>query len=81
MTSPAELCAGPAQEGVTPVPVPKLSLAARRLLPAMARGLMRDVPQLVELGCDAQELLRRLYAGIELPGGLEWVEPEAAGAA
>lgn len=31
VTSPAALCAGPAQEGVTPVPVPKLSLAARRL--------------------------------------------------
>jgi hypothetical protein len=44
----------------------------------MARGLMRDVPQLVELGCDARELLRRLYAGIELPPGLEWAEPDAA---
>ncbi len=31
VTSPAELCAGPVQEGVAPVPVPKLSLAARRL--------------------------------------------------
>lgn len=31
VTSPAELCAGPRQEGVTPVPVPKLSLAARKL--------------------------------------------------
>ncbi|HZY53320.1 MAG TPA: YkgJ family cysteine cluster protein [Reyranella sp.] len=31
VTSPAELCAGPRQEGVTPVPVPKLSLAARRV--------------------------------------------------
>jgi Fe-S-cluster containining protein len=31
VTSPAELCAGPTQEGVTPVPVPKLSLGARRL--------------------------------------------------
>jgi Fe-S-cluster containining protein len=31
VTSPAELCAGPAQEGVTPVPVPKTSLAARGL--------------------------------------------------
>jgi Fe-S-cluster containining protein len=31
VTSPAALCAGPQQEGVTPVPVPKLSLAARRL--------------------------------------------------
>jgi Fe-S-cluster containining protein len=31
VTSPAELCAGPEQEGVTPVPVPKVSLAARGL--------------------------------------------------
>jgi Fe-S-cluster containining protein len=31
VTSPADLCAGPTQEGVTPVPVPKLSLAARQL--------------------------------------------------
>jgi Fe-S-cluster containining protein len=31
VTSPAELCAGPAQEGVTPVAVPKVSLAARTL--------------------------------------------------
>lgn len=31
VTSPAELCAGPAQEGVTPVAVPKVSMAARGL--------------------------------------------------
>jgi Fe-S-cluster containining protein len=31
VTSPAALCAGPAQEGVTPLPVPKVSLAARAL--------------------------------------------------
>jgi Fe-S-cluster containining protein len=31
VTSPAALCAGPEQKGVTPVPVPKLSLAAQRL--------------------------------------------------
>jgi Fe-S-cluster containining protein len=31
VTSPAELCAGRAQEGVTPVPVPKVSMAARGL--------------------------------------------------
>jgi Fe-S-cluster containining protein len=31
VTSPAELCAGPAQEGVTPVAVPKVSMAARSL--------------------------------------------------
>jgi Fe-S-cluster containining protein len=31
VTSPAELCARPTQDGVIPVPVPKLSLAARGL--------------------------------------------------
>src|SRR5471030_1675774 len=31
VTSPAELCAGPLQDGVTPVAVPKVSLAARKL--------------------------------------------------
>jgi Fe-S-cluster containining protein len=31
VTSPAELCAGPEQEGVTPVAVPKVSMAARGL--------------------------------------------------
>ena len=31
VTSPAELCAGAAQEGVTPVAVPKVSMAARSL--------------------------------------------------
>jgi Fe-S-cluster containining protein len=31
VTSPPELCAGPAQEGVTPVAVPKISPAARGL--------------------------------------------------
>jgi Fe-S-cluster containining protein len=31
VTSPPDLCAGPRQEGVTPVPVPKVSLAARKL--------------------------------------------------
>ena len=31
VTSPAELCVGPKQEGVTPVAVPKVSMAARGL--------------------------------------------------
>jgi Fe-S-cluster containining protein len=31
VTSPASLCAGPSQEGVTPVAVPKVSMAARGL--------------------------------------------------
>jgi Fe-S-cluster containining protein len=55
VTSPAELCAGPKQEGVTPVAVPKVSMAARglqeegddwfplALLMAWARGRPRKV--------------------------------------
>ncbi len=31
VTSPAELCSGPAQDGVTPLAVPKVSMAARGL--------------------------------------------------
>jgi Fe-S-cluster containining protein len=31
VTSPAELCSGPAQDGVTPLAVPKVSMAARTL--------------------------------------------------
>jgi Fe-S-cluster containining protein len=42
VTSPAELCAGLTQEGVTPVPVPKTSLAAR--------GLDEDRPEVNTAG-------------------------------
>jgi hypothetical protein len=51
---------------------------ARRLMPSVVAGLMRDVPQLVELGCDGAELMRRLAGGIELPPGLGWIELEPA---
>ena len=47
---------------------------ARALLPLVVRQLMRDVPQLVALGCDHAELKNRLRQGIELPPGLDWVE-------
>ena len=42
VTSPAALCAGPTQEGVTPVAVPKVSMAAR--------GLQDDRRRLVSAG-------------------------------
>jgi len=51
---------------------------ARRLMPSVVAGLMRDVPQLVELGCDGAELMRRLTGGIELPPGIGWIEPQLA---
>jgi hypothetical protein len=51
---------------------------ARTLLPLVVRQLMRDVPQLVGLGCDRAELMNRLREGIELPPGLDWVEAPAS---
>jgi predicted TIM-barrel fold metal-dependent hydrolase len=51
---------------------------ARRLLPLVVRNVMAEVPQLVELGCDQAELMARMHRGLELPPGLEWIEPEPA---
>lgn len=51
--------------------------AARRILPFIAGNLMREVPHLTELGCDAPELLRRLRGGIEIPPSIDWLEREA----
>ncbi len=47
---------------------------AQAILPLVMRQLMRDVPQLAELGCDRAELVHRLRSGIELPPSLDWVE-------
>jgi hypothetical protein len=49
--------------------------ASRRLLPLAVWHVMAEVPQLVELGCDDRELLRRMRQGLEIPPGLEWIEP------
>ena len=52
--------------------------AARAMLPAAALLLMKDVPQLVSLGCDWRELSRRLRAGLEIPPGMDWMEADPA---
>jgi hypothetical protein len=49
--------------------------ASRRLLPLAVWHVMAEVPQLVELGCDDRELLARMRQGLEIPPGLEWIEP------
>jgi hypothetical protein len=36
---------------------------------------MAEVPQLGELGCDDRELLARMRQGLEIPPGLDWIEP------
>lgn len=48
--------------------------AARALAPLVATALMKDVPQLRQLGCDRRELLGRLRAGLELPPEMAWME-------
>jgi hypothetical protein len=43
---------------------------ARLLMPWIASFLMREVPELASLGCDRDELLKRLRSGLPLPRGL-----------
>ena len=65
MTSPAELCAGPRQEGVTPVPVPKVSLAAR--------GLQEDGDDWFPLALLMRWARTRPRGGVKRTGP-EWVQ-------
>ena len=65
VTSPAELCAGPRQEGVTPVPVPKVSLAAR--------GLQEDGDDWFPLALLMRWARTRPRGGVKRTGP-EWVQ-------
>ncbi|WP_422036477.1 YkgJ family cysteine cluster protein [Reyranella sp.] len=65
VTSPAELCAGPEQEGVTPVPVPKVSLAAR--------GLQDEREEWFPLALLLDWAKRRPTAGARRTGP-EWIQ-------
>jgi hypothetical protein len=49
--------------------------ASRRLLPLALWHVMDEVPELSELGCDHAELLARMRQGLEIPPGLDWIEP------
>lgn len=76
VTSPAELCSGPAQEGVTPVGVPKVSVAARGLQDdgddwfplarLMAWGRTRARKTIRRTG---PEWVQRFLKGLSGPGG------------
>jgi len=65
VTSPPELCAGPEQEGVTPVPVPKVSLAAR--------GLQDEREEWFPLALLMDWAKRRPRAGARRTGP-EWIQ-------
>ena len=51
---------------------------ARRLAPLVARTVLRDMPELVELGLGRRDLLAQLRSGLEIPPGIEWIPPEPA---
>lgn len=51
---------------------------ARRLLPLVARSVMRDVPQLHRLGWTRETVLARIRRGIEIPPGVDWMAPDPA---
>ena len=49
---------------------------ARWMLPLVAWSVMRDVPQLHRLGWTRKAVLQRIRRGIELPPGIDWMEPD-----
>ena len=49
---------------------------ARRLLPAVVSYVIRDVPELLDLGGDRGEFLRRARQGIDIPQEIDWLEPD-----
>lgn len=59
-----------------------VSLRVARLMgPLVALALVKDVPQLRDIGLDRREIVRRMRLGVEVPTPLEWAveEPDAAG--
>lgn len=53
---------------------PAMLRATRALIPWVCAFILRDVPQLRDLGLSQQELRRRLQAGIEIPPAYDWLE-------
>jgi hypothetical protein len=49
---------------------------ARRLFPFVVRSLIRDVPELLDLGGNRGEFMRRISAGIEVPPHIDWLHPD-----
>jgi hypothetical protein len=57
---------------------PRSLRASRALLPLVVATLMKDVPQLRDLGFDTAELLARVRAGLEIPDAVDWMAAEPA---
>jgi len=55
--------------------------AARLLFPFVVKSLIRDVPELLQLGGDRGEFMRRVGEGIEIPRDIDWLKPDLVPAA
>jgi len=53
---------------------------ARRLLPWVVGSLIQDVPELLLLGGDRGEFMRRVQDGIEIPQDIDWMKPDPVAA-
>jgi hypothetical protein len=51
---------------------------ARLLFPFVAKSLIRDVPELLLLGGNRGEFMRRVGEGIEIPQDIDWLKPDPA---
>jgi hypothetical protein len=49
---------------------------ARRLFPFVVRSLIQDVPELLDLGGNRGEFMRRISQGIEIPRHIDWLYPD-----
>lgn len=54
---------------------------ARRLVPFVLKSLLQDVPELLLVGAERGEIMRRVHEPIEIPRDLEWLKPDFAPAA
>jgi hypothetical protein len=50
---------------------------ARRLFPLILGSLLRDVPELFEIGCTRDDFLGLLREGIEIPRDIDWIPSDA----
>jgi len=51
---------------------------ARRIFPLVVGSLIRDVPELLQLGGNRGEFMRRVRQGVEIPDDIGWIEADSA---
>jgi len=51
---------------------------ARRIFPFVIASLIRDVPELLQLGGSREEFMRRVRQGVEIPADIGWIDDDSA---